>query len=110
MNDAVERACPACAETIKAAAKVCRHCGQNLAETPCRNCGGLLVASTHRVPSSGAMTAGWLIGIPGIVIAIFWSILLGVILLVVGIVLQYAVKEDQAVLKCRKCGALRPQR
>lgn len=36
MNDAAEKACPYCAETIKAAAVVCKHCGRELQPPPVR--------------------------------------------------------------------------
>lgn len=35
--EADEKACPFCAETIKAAAKVCKHCGRDLEEQPAQN-------------------------------------------------------------------------
>lgn len=65
MIDRTERSCPFCAETIKAEAKVCKHCGRDLPvpEAPCAVCAGKgvnspLVLTEQKCPVCGAERQG----------------------------------------------------
>ena len=49
--DVNEKVCPACAETVKAAAKVCKHCGLNFSEEKNK-----LNISAGTSPGSGCRT------------------------------------------------------
>lgn len=49
ISDDGKRKCPHCAELIKPAAKVCKHCGRDVTPEAIRNCAGCgaLIGSTY---------------------------------------------------------------
>jgi hypothetical protein len=46
--------CPDCAETIRAEARVCKHCGYRFSASPCGNCGQSVAAEDPFCGNCGA--------------------------------------------------------
>jgi predicted phage tail protein len=102
--------CPYCAEDIKAAAVVCKHCGRDIGpdtravdEPPCRQCGGAIEVGSY-TPSRGTKGIGWFALILGAVLLIF-APPVGALVIIAGAICIAVDEGSPGVwLKCSKCG------